>query len=106
VHAVDVVLDPGGAYVGYDAGSPLATQAGKAEVARSLFAGTAGAPALPRPALAVGDGSTDLALRGAGACDALAAFTGFVTRDAVVAAADHRAASFADVVDLVLGGVP
>jgi phosphoserine phosphatase len=100
IHAVDVVLDMGGGYVGYDAGSPLATQAGKAEVARGLFAGGA---ALPRPALAVGDGSTDIALRGPGACDALAAFTGFVARDAVVAAADHQAASFADVAELVLG---
>jgi len=33
----------------------------------------------------------------------LAAFTGFVARDAVVAAADHQAASFADVAELVLG---
>jgi phosphoserine phosphatase len=104
VHAVDVVLDMGGAYVGYDAGSPLATQGGKREVARGLLAGAAGASALPRPALAVGDGSTDLALRGPDACDALAAFTGFVTRDAVVAGADHRASSFAEVADLVLGG--
>lgn len=101
VHAVDVVLDPGGAYVGYDAGSPLATQGGKREVARAVLAGGGG---LPRPALAVGDGSTDLALRGPDACDALVAFTGFAARPAVVAAADHAAASFAHVADFVIGG--
>jgi phosphoserine phosphatase len=51
VHAVDVVLDMGGAYVGYDAGSPLATQAGRARwPARCSPA----AGRLPRPALAVG----------------------------------------------------
>jgi phosphoserine phosphatase len=98
VHAVDVVLDPGGRYFAYDAGSPLATQGGKADVARALLAG-----GLPRPALAVGDGSTDVALRGPGACDALAAFTGFARREAVVAAADHVAGSFAELAGLVLG---
>lgn len=100
VHAVDVVLDMGGAYFAYDAGSPLATQGGKAAVARTLLADGA----LPRPALAVGDGSTDVAMRGAGLCDALAAFTGFARRDAVVAAADHVVDSFDAVVAVVLGG--
>jgi phosphoserine phosphatase len=99
VHAVDVVLDMGGGYFAYDAGSPLATQGGKAEVARTLLADGA----LPRPALGVGDGSTDVALRGDGACEALAAFTGFARRDAVVAAADHAIASFSDLAALVLG---
>jgi phosphoserine phosphatase len=98
VHAVDVVLDMGGRYFAYDAGSPLATQGGKAEVARAALAA-----GLPGPALAVGDGSTDVAMRGPGACDALAAFTGFAARDAVVAAADHAVDSFAALADLVLG---
>jgi phosphoserine phosphatase len=98
LHAVDVVFDMGGSYFAFDAGSPLATQGGKADVARHLL----GAGGLPRPALAVGDGSTDVALRGDGACDALAAFTGFARRDAVVAAADHDVASFAALAALVL----
>lgn len=122
VHAVDVVLDPGGAYVGYDAGSPLATQRGKGAVARALLGGALGGgdaldtgatgpgalgAALPTPALAVGDGSTDLALRGPGACDALAAFTGFARREAVTAAADFVVASFDEIAALVLAdGVP
>jgi phosphoserine phosphatase len=101
VHAVDVVLDGGGGYWSYDSGSPLATQGGKRDVVAALLA-AAGAAA--RPALAVGDGSTDVAMRGAdaGACDALAAFTGFARRDAVVRAADHVVASFADLQQLVL----
>ncbi len=100
VHAVDVVLDMGGGYFAYDAGSPLATQGGKADVARALLADGG----LPRPALAVGDGSTDVAMRGPGAADALAAFTGFVRREAVAAAADHDVDSFAALAALVLGG--
>jgi len=101
VHAVDVVLDLGGAYFAYDAGSPLATQHGKAEIARTLLGDDA-----PRPALAVGHGSTDVAMRGPGACDALAAFTGFARREAVVAAADHVVDSFDALAALVLGEPP
>lgn len=105
VHAVDVVFDPGGGYFAYDAGSPLATQGGKGEVARRVLAawGT-----VARAALGCGDGSTDVALRGegasTGACDALAAFTGFARREAVVAAADHVVESFDALATLVLGG--
>lgn len=102
VHAVDVVTDGGGRYVGYDAGSPLATQDGKRRVAEALLGGGAGG-ALPRPALACGDGSTDVAMRGPGACDALAAYTGFARRAAVVAAADHAVGDFAALAALVLG---
>ncbi|MDF1501567.1 HAD-IB family phosphatase [Roseisolibacter sp. H3M3-2] len=95
VHAVDVVLDGGGGYWSYDAGSPLATQDGKRRVvADALAAG------MPRPALAVGDGSTDVAM--GGACDALAAFTGFARRDAVVRAAQHEVPSFEALVDLLM----
>lgn len=103
VYAVDVVLDSGGGYVGFDAGSPLTRQPGKGEVARALLAGAMG-PALPAPALAVGDGSTDVAMRAPGACDALAAFTGFVRRDAVLAAADREVGTFGALAAWVLGG--
>lgn len=95
VHAVDVVLDGGGGYYSYDAGSLLTRQDGKREVVAAALA--AGAP---RPALAVGDGSTDVAMRAA--CDALAAYTGFARRDVVVRAADHEVASFEDLVALIM----
>ena len=77
VHAVRVSFDADGQYAGYDEASPLATAAGKRTLVESL--------ALPAPALAVGDGATDLAIRPAVA--AFAAFTGFVRRDAGVQAA-------------------
>jgi phosphoserine phosphatase len=92
VHAVHVRFDGDGRYAGYDEGSPLATSAGKRTLVESL--------ALPAPALAVGDGATDLAMRPAVA--AFAAFTGFVSRAPVVAAADHVIASFPQLFDLVL----
>lgn len=95
VHAVDVVLDGGGAYWSYDAGSPLTRQDGKRDVVAAALAG-----GMARPALAVGDGSTDVAMREA--CDALAAFTGFARRDVVVRAADHEVASFEDLVALIM----
>jgi phosphoserine phosphatase len=93
VHAVDARFDGAGRYAGV-APSALTTHAGKAEVARSL--------GLPRPALAVGDGATDLAMRTE--VDAFAAYVGFVRRDTVVAAADHVVASFAELASLVAGG--
>lgn len=92
LHAVGIAFDPGGRYAGWDTASPLATVGGKAVVARSL--------GLPPPTLAVGDGITDLALRGAGAT--FAAFTGFVRRDAVVAGADHVLESFDQLPALVM----
>jgi len=95
VHAVDVVVDMGGAYFAFDAGSPLATQTGKRAVAESLVAGGA-----PRPLLAVGDGATDAAMRGA--ADAFAAFTGVVRRESVVQHADHEIATFDQLLELVL----
>jgi phosphoserine phosphatase len=93
VHAVTVRFDPSGAYAGFDAASPLATQTGKRTVAAGL--------GLPRPALAVGDGATDAAMRPA--VDAFAAFTGFVRRDPVVGGADHDVSSFSQLTELVLG---
>jgi len=92
VHAVDVRLDTDGAYAGFDAASPLATQAGKPVVV--------GALALPRPSLAVGDGSTDLAL--AGTVDVFAAFTGVVRREAVAHGAACELTSFAQLLSFVL----
>ncbi|MGZ8470259.1 MAG: HAD-IB family phosphatase [Gemmatirosa sp.] len=95
VHAVDVVLDGGGQYWSYDAGSPLTQQHGKREVVAAAIAG-----GMPRPALAVGDGATDVAMRDS--CDALVAYTGFARRDVVVRAADHDVPSFEALVDLIM----
>ena len=92
VHAVPIRFDASGAYAGYDARSPLATQAGKEAVVRELL--------LPRPILAVGDGATDAAMRGA--TDAFGAFTFFVRRPAVIAAADLEIQSFARLAEIVL----
>lgn len=92
VHAVSIRFDASGAYAGYDTRSPLATQHGKESIVRELE--------LPRPLLAVGDGATDAAMRGA--ADAFAAFTFFVSRPAVIAAADLQIHSFARLVEVVL----
>jgi len=92
LHAVDIRLDPGGAYAGFDASSPLTTSTGKHTLLASL--------SLQRPLVMVGDGATDLATRGA--IDAFAAFTGFVSREAVVRQADAVIASFDDLVAYVL----
>lgn len=91
VHAVEPMVDADGLLT--DARpSPLMTQAGKPLVVQSLH--------LPRPVLAVGDGSTDLAMRSA--VQAFAAYIGFVRRDAVVAHADFVFDSFAALVAHVL----
>lgn len=92
VHAVSVSHDASGAYAGYDERSPLATQRGKGTVAAGL--------ALPRRSLAVGDGSTDLAMRPA--VDAFAAFTGFARREAVIARADFVLSTFDALLMIVL----
>jgi phosphoserine phosphatase len=92
VHAVAVRHDASGRYLGHDESSPLTQAAGKAEVVRAL--------ALPRRALALGDGATDAAIRPV--VDAFAAFTGFVARPPVVAAADAVIDSFAQLRELVL----
>jgi phosphoserine phosphatase len=91
VHAVSVRFGPDGRYAGHEP-SPLATSDGKRIVVGSL--------ALPRRVLAMGDGATDHAMRPA--VDAFAAFTGFVRRDAVLAAADFSFESFDQLVELVL----
>jgi phosphoserine phosphatase len=92
LHAVDLHWDDAGEYVGFDTTSPLATQSGKLQLVRTL--------ALPRPTLAMGDGSTDATMRAA--VDEFAAFTGFARRDAVVAVADREIATYEQLRDLVL----
>jgi phosphoserine phosphatase len=95
VHAVDVVVDMGGAYYAFDAGSPLTMQTGKRAIAERLIA-----DGFPRPALGVGDGATDLEMRPA--IDAFAAFTGVIRRDRVAREADHEITTFDQLLELVL----
>jgi phosphoserine phosphatase len=84
VHAVDLIFDSEGNYLDFDRTSPLATAMGKREIISMLL--------LPEPALAAGDGSTDLAMREA--VSAFAAFTGFANRPSVTQHADFIADSF------------
>ena len=97
VAAVDVRFSPDGAYAGYDAASPLARSGGKRAVVEAWL------PELPRPALMVGDGATDLEVQGV--VDCFAAFAGVVARPAVIEAADEviRERSLLPVLDLVFG---
>lgn len=78
VSAVGIEWDERGAYVRFDAASPLARSGGKAEAI--------GAWMLPRPALLVGDGATDLEARPA--VDCFAAYMGVARRPAVARDAD------------------
>jgi len=91
LQAVDVYWNEAGEYRGFDRASPLTTQGGKFGVVRGLE--------LPRPTLAVGDGSTDLAMRAA--ADEFAAFTGFTRREIVINAADREIATFKELERLV-----
>ncbi len=91
-HAVDIEFDAQGNYAGFDRSSPLATGVGKRETIDRLN--------LPRQILMVGDGVTDLAA--SDAVDAFAAYTGFVSRETIVAAADFVVSSFEDLSGLVL----
>lgn len=100
LHAVTLAFDATGSYAGFDAASPLATQRGKAAVVGILV----GDGTLPRPVLAVGDGSTDIAMRDT--ADVFAAFTGFARRPNVVAAAAFAVASFPDLERATLAGSP
>ena len=94
VHAVSLRFDERGNYVDYDRLSPLTTQTGKLDVLRSL--------ALPRPILAVGDGSTDVAMKQGS--DRLVAYTGYARREAVVAAADASVTTYAELARMVDAG--
>jgi phosphoserine phosphatase len=84
LHAVDIAFTPDGMYAGFDNSSPLTWQDGKEVVVASLR--------LDRPALAVGDGSTDLHMKSG--VDRFLAFTGFVSRTKVVAQAAAGISSY------------
>jgi phosphoserine phosphatase len=83
VHAVSLTMDASGRFTSA-APSPLARAGGKLTVVAGM------SPA--RPALAVGDGITDLEMRPA--VDAFAAYTGFARRPAVVTGADVEVVDF------------
>ena len=93
VHAVELHWNARGEYTGFDESSLLVTQAGKRDAVRAL--------ALPRPSLAVGDGSTDVAMKDA--TDRFVAFTGFHRRAQVIAQAHGEVRSFAELLILVRG---
>ena len=97
VNAVSVHFGESGEYGGFESQSPLTRNGGKAEVVRSLN--------LERPTLGVGDGITDLELRTADppAVDAFVAYTGVVSRDAVVSGADYVIKSFEELPGIVIG---
>jgi phosphoserine phosphatase len=78
VAAVGIGFGDDGRYSGFEHASPLARSGGKETVIRAWD--------LPRPALLVGDGATDLEARPA--VDAFAAYMGVTFRLAVAAAAD------------------
>lgn len=93
LYAVDVSFDAAGGYASYETVSPLATAVGKRTLVESL--------GLRRPVLAVGDGSTDLAMRPV--VDKFVAFTGFVRRETIAEQADAVVDSFGELAQLVLG---
>jgi phosphoserine phosphatase len=92
VRAVEIRFDAGGEYASFDESSPLTTSQGKAAVVESMR--------LARPILAMGDGSTDVAMKPV--ADTFAAFTGFAARPNVIAEADLVIESFAALQSLVL----
>jgi phosphoserine phosphatase len=92
VHAVSLASDANGRFTSV-VPSPLATAGGKLTVVTDLR--------LPRPALAVGDGVTDLEMRPA--VDAFAAFTGYVRRPEVVGEADAEVGDFTSLATWIFG---
>ena len=98
LHAVRLFFDAAGDYATFDEQSPLATQAGKPEIVGALIADGK----LSRPLLAVGDGATDVLMRGV--ADTFAAFTGFARRATVVEQADLEINSFAALARLITNG--
>jgi len=96
VFAVAISFDERGEYAGFDEASPLARQGGKSALIASWTD-------LPRPAMLVGDGATDLEAKGA--VDRFVAFAGVEAREAVVAGGDDvvRAPSLLPVLALALG---
>ena len=97
LNAVALRFDTIGQYASFDAASPLTRQTGKAEIVGALIDGGR----LPRPVLAVGDGSTDIPMRDV--ADAFAAFVGFARRESVVAKADLEIGTFAELAARVRG---
>jgi phosphoserine phosphatase len=94
VAAVDISFTADGSYAGFDASSPLTATGGK-RIAIERWN-------VDRPAMMVGDGSTDLEARPV--VDLFVAFAGVVERPAVVNAADVvvRSRSLAPLLPLVL----
>jgi len=94
VAAVDISFNPDGTYEDFDASSPLAATGGK-RIAIERWN-------VDRPAVMVGDGSTDLEARPV--VDLFVAFAGVVDRPRVVEAADIvvRANSLAPLLPIVL----
>lgn len=93
INALDIEFDAEGAFASFDRSSPLATGTGKRKLLEKL--------ALPRPLLAVGDGVTDLAMKEV--ADAFAAFTGFISREAVTSKADFVVSSFEQITQIIFG---
>ena len=95
VHAVEVLYDDKGGYLGFDEESPLARNGGKAEICRHL----SNSQAL---LVMIGDGQTDLESKQAGAY--FIGFGGVVERESVVAEADHyiQGASLLPLIDCLL----
>ena len=94
VAAVDITFNADGSYAGFDDTSALTMSGGKLAMIERW--------AVDRPAMMVGDGTTDLEARPA--VDFFVAFAGVVERPNVVSAADVvvRANSLAPVLPLVL----
>jgi phosphoserine phosphatase len=94
VAAVDITFDEAGAYAGFDGQSPLAFTGGK-RIAIERWR-------IDRPAMMVGDGTTDLEARPV--VDLFVAFAGVVERTNVVRAADVvvRANSLAPILPLAV----
>jgi D-3-phosphoglycerate dehydrogenase len=83
----------------FDAHQPLAADGGKIAVIRALD--------LPGPALAIGDGVSDLELGTSDICNNFLAYTETVTRPEVTARAQHVVVHFGDILDtLEHDGVP
>jgi len=80
VAAVEISFDERGRYAGFDRSSPLARSGGKRRWLEERANG------LPRPRLLVGDGATDIEARPA--LEAVALFTGVVTREEIARQAD------------------
>lgn len=97
VAAVELRFDAAGRYLGFDEASPLARAGGKDEVLRGWGRET------PGPRMLIGDGATDLEAKDA--VDLFVAYTGVVSRPAVVSGADVviEGLSLEPIVGLALG---